>query len=194
MDKSELLFQWLYFKEYSKELLNLAKQNQMYLNHNSLLRVWRIESDDIDSIINLDEFNKTLTPDDLKVLRSGKELTLSKTSLDCLFELKIKYYTHPKARSHSKSINGCHSFINTHAEQKSFKSLPFFITEIEFAEGVDLASLGTILNAKEKTIQEFNQMEEILSDYDYQKNKFKIIKYPSIQIWYQNGELHFAHK
>lgn len=106
MDIDELLMEWLRYKEHSQELLKLAKQNHMYVNHNSLIRLWRIEFDDIDSLIGLEEFNKSLTPEDQEVLRCRQDLTLSETSLDCLFELKIKYYTQPKARSHSKSIKG----------------------------------------------------------------------------------------
>jgi hypothetical protein len=183
-----LLMEWLRDKEHSQKLLNLAKQNHLYTNHSSLIRLWRTEFDDIDTLICLEEFKKTLTLEDQDVLIRSQDLTLSKKSLECLFELKIKYYTQPKARSHSKCIKGCKYFIDNHAEQISFKSLPCFTTEIEVADGVDLARLGKTLNADPNIIQDFDDMEEILSDYDYQKNSYKIIKYPEIQIWSQNGK------
>ncbi|WRP05656.1 hypothetical protein U9J35_17295 [Rossellomorea aquimaris] len=189
LDIDILLREWIRDKEHSQKLLKLAKLNNLYMTHNSLIRLWRIEFDDIDALIGFDEFTETLTPSDQQVLQKRQDLVLSRTSLECLFGLKTKYYTQQKARSHSKSIMGCKYFIENHAEQISYKSFPCFTTEIKMADGVDFASLGKTLNATHELIQDFDYMEEVLSDYDYKNNSYKIIKYPDIQIWSQSGEL-----
>lgn len=180
-----MLSEWLYDKRHDKELMQLGNTYPSCIYNGDLYRLWRIPLEDIESFMMLHQFTSLLTEEEIHDLKNGDDVLLNSEAIKLIVDYFIKYKV-TKARSHSKSEAGCNEFIDNHSEQTTVIEFPVLLTKISHF-GFDLAALGKQLKVNQKIIIEFNDMEEILAEYDYKSNDYTIVKLPEINIFSNNG-------